>query len=84
MMGVGLSVAILLDATLVRLVMLPAILVLLGERAWWPTGSGPAARRARRGDRAGLPAGRPLGGADGDRHAVEARRCRTRRAARGR
>ena len=36
MMGVGLAVAILLDATLVRLVMLPAALVLLGERAWWP------------------------------------------------
>ena len=32
MMGVGLSAAILLDATLIRLVMLPAILVLLGER----------------------------------------------------
>ena len=37
MMGVGLSVAILLDATLIRLVMLPAILVLLGDKAWWPT-----------------------------------------------
>jgi RND superfamily putative drug exporter len=37
MMGVGLSVAILVDATLIRLVMLPAILVLLGDRAWWPT-----------------------------------------------
>jgi putative drug exporter of the RND superfamily len=36
MMGVGLSVAILLDATIVRLVLLPAALVLLGERAWWP------------------------------------------------
>ena len=36
MMGVGLSAAILLDATLVRLVMLPAILVLLGDRVWWP------------------------------------------------
>ena len=36
MMGVGLSAAILLDATLVRLVLLPATLVLLGERAWWP------------------------------------------------
>jgi len=35
-MGIGLSAAILLDATVVRLVMLPAILVLLGERAWWP------------------------------------------------
>jgi putative drug exporter of the RND superfamily len=38
MMGVGLAAAILLDATLVRLVMLPAALVLLGERAWWPSG----------------------------------------------
>jgi len=36
MMGVGLSAAILIDATVIRLVMLPAILVLLGERAWWP------------------------------------------------
>ena len=35
-MGVGLAVAILLDATLVRQVLLPAALVLLGERAWWP------------------------------------------------
>ncbi len=37
MMGVGLSAAILLDATVIRLVMLPAILVLLGEKAWWPS-----------------------------------------------
>ncbi len=36
MMGVGLSFAILLDATLIRLVMLPAILCLLGDRTWWP------------------------------------------------
>lgn len=35
-MGVGLAVAILLDATLVRQVLLPAALILLGERAWWP------------------------------------------------
>jgi RND superfamily putative drug exporter len=37
MMGVGLSFAILVDATLIRLVMLPAILTLLGDRAWWPS-----------------------------------------------
>ncbi len=37
MLGVGLSAAILIDATVIRLVMLPAILVLLGERAWWPS-----------------------------------------------
>ena len=42
MMGVGLSAAILLDATLIRLVILPAVLVLLGERAWWPWPAGPA------------------------------------------
>jgi RND superfamily putative drug exporter len=40
-MGVGLSVAILIDATLVRVVMLPSILVLFGDKAWWP-------RRVRR------------------------------------
>lgn len=34
MMGVGLAAAILVDATLIRLVALPAILTLLGDRAW--------------------------------------------------
>ncbi|THV10546.1 MMPL family transporter [Nocardioides caeni] len=42
MMGVGLAAAILVDATLIRLVALPAILVLLGERAW-PRRQRPAA-----------------------------------------
>jgi RND superfamily putative drug exporter len=36
MMGVALAGSILIDATLIRLVILPAALVLLGERAWWP------------------------------------------------
>jgi RND superfamily putative drug exporter len=36
MIGVGLAGAILVDATLIRLVILPAALVLLGDRAWWP------------------------------------------------
>ncbi len=35
MLGLGLAVAILLDATLVRAVLLPATLELLGERAWY-------------------------------------------------
>jgi RND superfamily putative drug exporter len=35
-MGVGLAVAVLLDATLVRVVMLPSLLVILGRAAWWP------------------------------------------------
>ncbi len=34
MMGVGLAAAILIDATVIRLVVLPAALVLLGDRAW--------------------------------------------------
>ncbi|WGX96959.1 MMPL family transporter [Nocardioides sp. L-11A] len=34
MMGVGLAAAILIDATVIRLVVLPAVLMLLGERAW--------------------------------------------------
>jgi RND superfamily putative drug exporter len=33
-MGVGLAAAIALDATLIRLVLMPAALVLLGDRAW--------------------------------------------------
>jgi RND superfamily putative drug exporter len=34
MFGVGLSVAVLLDVTLVRMVLLPATMALLGDRAW--------------------------------------------------
>jgi uncharacterized membrane protein YdfJ with MMPL/SSD domain len=34
-MGVGLAVAVLLDATIVRGVLLPATMSLLGERNWW-------------------------------------------------
>ncbi|MCZ4500101.1 MAG: transporter [Marmoricola sp.] len=34
MMGVGLAASILVDATLIRLVLMPAALVLIGDRAW--------------------------------------------------
>jgi RND superfamily putative drug exporter len=34
-LGVGLAAAVLLDATVVRAVLLPAIMALLGERNWW-------------------------------------------------
>ena len=34
-LGVGLAVAILIDATLVRIVLLPAAMALLGEWNWW-------------------------------------------------
>jgi RND superfamily putative drug exporter len=36
MIGVALAASILIDATVIRLVILPACLVLLGERTWWP------------------------------------------------
>ena len=35
MFGIGLSVAVLLDVTLVRMVLVPAVMSLLGHRAWW-------------------------------------------------
>jgi RND superfamily putative drug exporter len=35
MLGVGLAAAVLIDATVVRGVILPAALALLGERAWY-------------------------------------------------
>jgi RND superfamily putative drug exporter len=34
-MGVGLAVAVLIDATLVRAILLPASMKLLGERNWY-------------------------------------------------
>jgi RND superfamily putative drug exporter len=35
MFGVGLALAVLLDVTLVRMVLVPAVMSLLGHRAWW-------------------------------------------------
>jgi RND superfamily putative drug exporter len=37
--GVGMIVALLLDATVVRLMLVPAVLRLLGDAAWWAPGS---------------------------------------------
>jgi RND superfamily putative drug exporter len=37
-LGVGLAVAILLDATIVRAVLLPSVLTVLGDRTWWLPG----------------------------------------------
>jgi RND superfamily putative drug exporter len=38
MFGLGLAVAILLDAFIARMVLLPSVLRLLGRAAWWPGG----------------------------------------------
>ena len=35
MFGFGLATAILIDATLVRLVLVPAAMTLLGDASWW-------------------------------------------------
>jgi RND superfamily putative drug exporter len=34
-LGIGLTVAVLLDATVVRIVLLPALMLLVGDRVWW-------------------------------------------------
>ncbi|MCX5558813.1 MMPL family transporter [Streptomyces sp. NBC_00038] len=35
MLGLGLAVSVLIDATVVRLLMVPAVMTLLGHHAWW-------------------------------------------------
>jgi RND superfamily putative drug exporter len=34
-LGVGLTVAVLLDASIVRIVLLPALMLMIGDRVWW-------------------------------------------------
>jgi RND superfamily putative drug exporter len=34
-LGIGLTVAVLLDATVIRIVLLPALMLLLGDRVWY-------------------------------------------------
>lgn len=58
MMGVGMAVAILIDATVVRGLLLPAAMALLGDRAW-PARPGPAGSVGRHVDRADV-AGRTV------------------------
>ncbi|MBB4778179.1 MMPL family transporter [Actinomadura livida] len=36
-MGFALATAVLLDAVVIRIVLLPSIMLLLGERSWWPS-----------------------------------------------
>lgn len=36
MFGVGLTIAVLVDATLVRMLLLPALMRVLGRANWWP------------------------------------------------
>jgi uncharacterized membrane protein YdfJ with MMPL/SSD domain len=34
-MGIGLAAAVLIDATIIRGVLLPSVMKLLGDRNWW-------------------------------------------------
>jgi RND superfamily putative drug exporter len=43
--GIAVAVGVLLDTLLVRTVLVPATLLTLGERAWWPSRSAGAGRR---------------------------------------
>ncbi len=56
-LGIGLAVAVLLDAVLVRIVILPAVMALLGDANWWaPAFLRRPVRAARAGDPAAVPA----------------------------
>jgi RND superfamily putative drug exporter len=49
-LGVGVAIVIVLDALIIRPVLLPAAVELLGRRSWWPTSSRavePSSRPAR-------------------------------------
>jgi putative drug exporter of the RND superfamily len=61
MLGVGLPVAVLVDATVVRGVLLPAAMSLLGDRCWYLPRRRPAGpARSRRSSRLGDPDGSPV------------------------
>ncbi|GAA1039804.1 hypothetical protein GCM10009557_59410 [Virgisporangium ochraceum] len=42
MIGVGLATAVIVDATVIRMVLAPAVMSVLGHRAWWPSRRGTA------------------------------------------
>lgn len=51
--GFAMAVAVLLDAVVIRCLVVPAVMRLLGRRAWWPGGPGFPARAETRGGAAG-------------------------------
>ena len=65
-MGFALAAAIVFDAFIVRMMLIPATLYLLGEKAWWmPAWLDRITGRRRRGEKpSGRLQGRPLSEAD--------------------
>jgi putative drug exporter of the RND superfamily len=56
MFGLGLATAILIDATIVRMVLVPATMSLLGDTNWWiPSGLDRRLPTIEIGDKAALP-----------------------------
>jgi putative drug exporter of the RND superfamily len=61
MLGIGLPAAVLIDATVVRGVLLPAAMSLLGDRCWYLPGRLPAGPpRSGQPSRLGDPDGSPV------------------------
>ena len=50
--GLGMAIAVAIDATLVRALVVPATMRLLGDLNWWPSRQAPVEPPARMGDRA--------------------------------
>ncbi|WP_145866614.1 MMPL family transporter [Streptomyces capillispiralis] len=69
--GFGLAVAVLFDAFVVRMALVPAVLALLGDRAWWLPRRLDALLPRVDIEGAGLTMRPVPGAADGDRHAGE-------------
>ena len=55
MVGFGLAVAVLLDATVIRMVMVPSVMHLAGRFNWWPGYRRPGGGDYRRGSRDSIP-----------------------------
>ena len=73
--GLGLAVAVLVDATMVRMVLVPATMELLGDRNWWlPRGSIACCRTSTSRDTT-----RPVGSRRAGSHRARSRQERGRR-----
>lgn len=46
--GIGIAVAVLIDATIVRVLLVPSLMAILGRWNWWPSTRTPATERAPR------------------------------------